>query len=622
MRTSPEVSRDRLGLTDEQAESVIATAKLEDKYDALEEIAGKVYDMLTDMRQNMVDKGLLDEETREDWQDRYEFYVPLKGFAATEQDGDMVAGNGAKGFSIKGKESFKAKGRITMPENPLLNSFIDGETKIVRAERNVIAQRLLKLLSKFKSDQWSVYPPTQYPFQSPPDDISVRKSRSQMANELRPDDSSVNRYIQVKRDGQDHFIEIRDRELNRQLQSSSIGIFNSDIESLNRLTTGLRMFQNFRRNMYINYNPTWGAVNPVRDVQTGIGYLLAEQDSRAGRLKGKKIIKNVIYGYPSALRALWRDTRGKAPTTDKQRELAQYAQDYKDDGAPTGMAYTKDLDEQARRVKRLINEGSLKKAFKAVGKLVEDYNQVMENVTRFSTYVEARKAGVERTTAATIAKDLTVNFNRKGELSGTMDTFFLFFNAAIQGNVNTVDPALKSGRRGEKITAARTVIAGLVMFGFARTLMNIWMSGEDDDGESTYLDYNEYTQKTGMLFRMSDEQGLALPKAYGWGFYDDLGRLGAELAMNVKEPDAVAVDLLTSMDRHFNPQGIHAVEDRDAAESAMLKLGFLGLPDVGDFMLEQAANINYFEKTSRYRRTRSLLRPRHHRRLGGERQTD
>ena len=62
------------------------------------------------------------------------------------------------------------------------------------------------------------------------------------------------------------------------------------------------------------------------------------------------------------------------------------------------------------------------------------------------------------------------------------------------------------------------------MFGFARTLMNIWMSGEDDDGESTYLDYNEYTQKTGMLFRMSDEQGLALPKAYGWGFYDDLGR--------------------------------------------------------------------------------------------------
>jgi hypothetical protein len=120
------------------------------------------------------------------------------------------------------------------------------------------------------------------------------------------------------------------------------------------------------------------------------------------------------------------------------------------------------------------------------------------------------------------------------------------------------------------------------------------MSGEDDDGESTYLDYNEYAQKTGMLFRMSDEQGVAIPKSYGWGFYDDLGRLGAELSMNLKDPDTVAVDLFGSIDRHFNPQGIHAVEDRDAVESAVLKLGFLASPDVGDFLLEQAANINYF----------------------------
>jgi hypothetical protein len=582
------------GMTDEQSVSVVATAKLEDKYDALEEIADKTYEMLTAMRQNMVDKGLLDDETREDWQDRYEFYVPLKGFAATEVDGDMVTGNGSKGFSIKGKESFKAKGRITMPENPLLNSFIDGETKIVRAEKNVIAQRLLKLVTKFKSSQWSVYPPTQYPFQSPPDDISVRKSQSVMANEERPDAPGVKRYIQVKRNGQDHFIEIRDLELNKQLQSASIGIFNSDIESLNQVMQGLRMFQNFRRNMYINYNPTWGAVNPIRDVQTGVGYLLAEQDSRAGRLKGKKIIKNVIYGYPSAYKALWRDSRGKDPETDKARELAQYVQDYKDDGAPTGLSYTKNLDEQGRRIKRLMNEGNVMKTLKFVGKYVEDFNQVMENVTRFSTYVESRKAGVERTTAATIAKDLTVNFNRKGELSGSMDTFFLFFNAAWQGNINTAGPALKSGRDGEKITKARALIAGLVMFGFARTLMNIWMSGEDDDGESTYLDYNEYAQKTGMLFRMSDEQGVAIPKSYGWGFYDDLGRLGAELSMNLKDPDTVAVDLFGSIDRHFNPQGIHAVEDRDAVESAVLKLGFLASPDVGDFLLEQAANINYF----------------------------
>lgn len=583
------------GMTDSEAESVIATAKLDDKYEALEEISSKVYEMLSDMRQNMVDKGLLDDETKEDWQETYEFYVPLKGFAAIEEDGDMVAGTGAKGFSVTGKESFKAKGRITMPANPLLNAFVDGETKIVRAEKNVIAQRLLKMLSKFKSDQWSVYPPTQYPFQTPPDDISVRKSKSQMASEMRPDDSKVHRYIQVKRNGQDHFIEIRDKELNRNLQAGSVGIFNSEVESFNQVMTFMRGFQNFRRDMIINYNPSWGLVNPIRDVQTGLAFILAEQGSRAGRLKDKQLVGEVVKGWGPSWKALWRDARGWEPKTDEAKELAQFVKDYKDDGAPTGIAYSKSIDEQARRIETLIKRGKIREAFAYLGKVVEDFNQVMENVTRLSTYIAARKAGVERTTAATVAKDLTVNFNRKGELSSATDTFYLFFNAAIQGNVNTAEAVLKSGRDGEKLTKARMVAAGLVLAGFARTLINIWMSGEDEDGESTYLDYNEYALKSGMLFRISDEQGFALPKAYGWGFYDDVGRLGAELAMDLKSPDQVGVDLLTSMDRHFNPQGIHAVsDDRDAAESVMLKLGFLAGPDITDVVLEQAANINYF----------------------------
>ena len=585
------------GMTDVDAESVIAKAKQEDKYDALESISADVYDMLSDMRENMVAKGLLDDDTREDWEDTYEFYVPLKGFAAIETDGQMQAGS-AKGFTIKGKESFRAKGRITLPANPLLNAFKDGETKIIRAERNVIAQRLLKMLGKFKSDQWRVYPPTQYPFKAPPDDISVRKSRSEMASEQRPDDSGVNRYIQVKRNGQDHFIEIRDLELNRQLQSGGVGIFNAEVETFGKVMTGLRQFQNFRRDMIINYNPTWGLVNPIRDIQTGLAYALSEQDARDGRLtelSAKDLVFSVGKGWKSSWGALWRDSRGIEPKTDRQRELAQLVKEYKEDGAPTGIAYSRNLDEQARRIKTLVEQGKMREYLSAIGKAVEDFNQVMENVTRFSTYTQTRKKGIERTTAATVAKDLTVNFNRKGDMSSAMDTLFLFFNAAIQGNVNTAKPALRSGKDGKTFTKARYLAASLVMLGFARTLASIWNADEDDDGESKYLDFSEYTQKTGMLFMYSDKQGVSIPKAYGWGFYDDVGRLGAELVMGIKGADQVGVDMLTSIDRHFNPQGIHAVsDDRDAIEALFLKIGFFAAPDIVDFGLEQVANVNYF----------------------------
>ena len=46
----------------------------------------------------------------------------------------MKGGSGTQGFSIKGSESFKAKGRVTTV-NPLTVSFKDAEEKIVRAEK-------------------------------------------------------------------------------------------------------------------------------------------------------------------------------------------------------------------------------------------------------------------------------------------------------------------------------------------------------------------------------------------------------------------------------------------------------------------------------------------------------
>ena len=45
--------------------------------------------------------------------------------------------------------------------------------------------------------------------------------------------------------------------------------------------------------------------------------------------------------------------------------------------------------------------------------------------------VEARKAGAPRANAATLAKDLTVNFNRKGEINPDLNLLWLFFNAAL-----------------------------------------------------------------------------------------------------------------------------------------------------------------------------------------------
>ena len=582
------------GMTDAEAAQILAKAEEEGATASLEKIADKVYSMLTDMRENMVEAGLLDDDTRADWEDRYQFYVPLKGFAAYPEGLEMKGGSGAQGFNIRGSESFRAKGRTTLPVNPLLVAFKDAEEKIVRAEKNRVAQRLLKLFEKIQSpSDWEVFTPAFRP--AKPDNPSVMKSDAEMKNEKRFDDG-MPRYIQVKRLGQTFYIEVKNQELNRQLQTSGVGMFNNSVDFMNSVLTNMQKLQNFRRNMIINYNPSWGLVNPLRDIQTGLAFALSETDSRGGRLQDfepGELVANVSRGYVNSLTAFWRMRRGTEGKSDVQKEYDQFAKEYVEDGAPTGLSVTKSLEEQQARFKSIIEQGNSRKFLRNAADLVEDYNQTMENAVRLSAYIEARRGGVQREDAATLAKDLTVNFNRKGEYSSAIDSLYLFFNAAIQGNVNIMKAILRPAADGSKFTRARVLASSMVAFGFARTLMNIDMAGEDDDGESKYLDFNEYALKTGMVF-MIGEQGASIPMPYGYGLFDNIGRYAAEYAMGVKSEGEVARDLMLSVDHHFNPQGLHAVENRDLVETAVLRgLFFIG-PDTLDLAVEQAANINYF----------------------------
>ena len=587
------------GLTDAEAEAIIELAESEGQANSLEGIAERVYQMLTQMRENMVEQGLLDNRTREDWQDTYQFYVPLKGFAAFPEGLEMKGGNGTQGFSIKGSESFKARGRITLPVNPLTVSMKDAEEKIVRGEKNRTAQKLLKMFEKFQSpDNWRVYNQKVRPPRD--NNPSEMKSNQELRSERRADDG-LPRYIEVKRRGKSFFIEVRDQELNRQLQSGGVGMFNNQVDFMNKALTNMQKFQNFRRNMLINYNPSWGLVNPIRDIQTGLAFAISELDAKGGRLEGKfdgvtDLVGKVGKSYMPSLKAFYRARRGSEGRTEEAREYDQYAKEYIEDGAPTGLSVAKSLEEQQARFETIMGQSAKAKGINKLRPFfdwVEDANQTTENAARLSTYVEARKAGVERADAATLAKDLTVNFNRKGEYSSAIDSLYLFFNAAVQGNVNIIK-ALARGKKDGGVSKAQTVAASMVMFGFARTLANISMAGEDDDGESNYVDYNEYVMKTSMVFT-DGRQGYAMPMPYGYGLLDNIGRFGAEMAMGIKTPEQVSVDLATSVDHHFNPMSLHATgDDRDLIESAILKGMFFLSPDIGDMAIEQIANINFF----------------------------
>ena len=574
------------GMTYVEARKVLKVAEQEGTQADLERIASMVYKMHDAARNRMVEAGLLDQASKEDWEDTFKYYVPLKGFAA-EADGDQyVRSSRARGYSVVGSESLKARGRKTLPMSPLLQSFEDIQKKIIRARKNEYAQTLLDLLSELgNSDSYTIYNNKFRPMKA--NDELTQQDLKEMERDVRSNGEP--KYIQVKKGGQTFFIEFKSDELNHSLQNMSVSAFDRSNSFMDKALSVATRFQTFRRNMLINYNPSWGLINPLRDVQTGLMYALGEMEKSGSRVQGENLIGRMAKGYLPAMRTLYRHYRGKDVAAVMGDDMAMYINDYIEDGAPTGMMLTRDSDEQLRILKNKLKRGYTREALRAIGKFVEDFNVTMENAIRFSAYIEARKSGAAREDAATLAKDLTVNFNRKGENTAEINAGYLFFNAAVQGNVNIAQALADDGKgKGDKkTTTARKAALGLVALGSTLAAINILMSDDDDDDERKYADLPEHAKNRSLLFMYNSDEGFALPAPYGYNFFTNIGRLATETAFGINTIEESAVHLWSNVLLNFFPVAPSAGDNwEDKAR------GFY--PDLLELHLDMMANKNFF----------------------------
>lgn len=581
------------GMTSEQSQSILSFAERDGMAEDMEAIAGKVYEMMDYQRNLMVEYGLLDEASMEDWLVRYKFYVPLKGFYDASDPDKFKKGTGTKGFSIVGSESMKAKGRKTLPANPLLNAFEDVQKKIIRARKNEASQTLLTLLSDLGDSQsYNIYNNKYRPMME--SDPLTMQDMKQMSKDTRA--NGDRKYIEVKRGGQTFFIEFKSDTLNASLQNMAVDGLDKANKTVEAVFSGLTRFQTFRRNMLINYNPSWGLVNPIRDVQTALMFALSESDKLGGRLNGKGVVKEMTKEYFPSMQALYRFYRDKPAR--EGNELDRYAAEFHEDGAATGLILMKDQGEQLRIIINKLNKSPSREAIKSVGKFVEDFNTTMENAVRLSIYVASRRSGVDRATAATLAKDVTVNFNRKGESTATINALYLFFNAAVQGNVNiaqamaaqervTENPDGTKESKKQRFTKARAAATGLVAMGYAFSLINQWNSEEDDDGELKYQDIPEHSKNRVQLIMLNSTEGAAIPLSYGYNFFTNIGRLGAEMQSGVTSTPDAAMALVDNFFLNFVPI-THS--KGDSVEENLR--GYY--PDILEVHLDLMANKNFF----------------------------
>jgi hypothetical protein len=111
----------------------------------------------------------------------------------------------------------------------------------------------------------------------------------------------------------------------------------------------------------------------------------------------------------------------------------------------------------------------------------ERFNSAAENAIRLTAFKSLVDRGYSHQQAASVARELTVNFNRRGQAGPVLNSLYLFYNASVQGNVRLFQSLAKSNTTkalvGTFVTLGIMVLGSLVVIAanIAVDLVYMWL---------------------------------------------------------------------------------------------------------------------------------------------------
>lgn len=261
----------------------------------------------------------------------------------------------------------------------------------------------------------------------------------------------------------------------------SVGRYLENAGAINYVSKATR----FMSALMTQYNPNFAVTNALRDYGTA----LISNVSDFGWGYQRAFMANYAKVQKTVLKYTMSDAYSDG--TYPPGKYGTYLKEFFDEGAATGWSFLPDVV-KIRQTMKEMSDPTLKQKFvngkygvvnafglkQGIGMLTE----ASELNTRFAEYVTSRERGFSSKEAAKHAKELTVNFNRKGTLAGVFGSFFGFWNASIQGTNKIV----RLGRHGAEWCG--TLFAG----GIAQGLLYA-LGAPDKDDERAFTEWEMMT---------------------------------------------------------------------------------------------------------------------------------
>ncbi|EEQ2487846.1 hypothetical protein KCB07_001889 [Escherichia coli] len=581
-KINPKMPDGGSGMTNAEAAEIMQRVRNSGKQAQYDRLAGIIDDMLARRRELIRQAGLEENGVVDAWQNAYRYYVPLKG---QDVDGVVSLPRTGKGFTIGGRESRQAMGRASRAQSPSTQAIQDLSESLIRHRKNEVGNAFLKLVQDNPDkDYWQVFtddrPDTMRTIAERKDQETGETIREVVERPV-PMAMMADRYFTTKKNGKTYYIKLHDPRLMRAMKNMGSETSNAVIRTLGKVNR-------FLATVNTSYNPEFLVSNFIRDVQTAVMNLKAEQGRSDGKLKGLDNLSAlaVVKDSRSAMSAVYASLRGKT-LTGNGAQWQKVWKEFVEDGGKTGWFNMGDLEGQQKEMDRLVSlakggwKGQSIGAWNSFLNLVEDANGAVENALRLSAYKHARDAGLSRQQAASLAKNMTVNFNRRGEQGALMNSLYMFANASIQGTANLVrtlghlngEGPLLERLRWKNLNVPQKIALAAVGAGYLLGSLNRSVAGEDDDGVNWYDKVPSHVKERNLVIMKSVFGGKAgeywsIPLPYGYNVFFLLGHTAEGVAAGDLTASRAAGNVVGGVLGAFSPIGS---ETSETLSGALLK---------------------------------------------------
>jgi hypothetical protein len=525
-----------------------------------EALAKRIDQINRDTRQLLVDSGLEKQSTIDAWNAAYgDEYVPLM-----REEMDNGAMGIGQGYSVRGSASKRAMGSDKPVANILANIALQREKTITRANKRRIGEALYGLALKAPNDDfWMVVDPQlqNNPKQvlatsmqlismglDPADAESIAKEPTSRhigadgkAHErINPALRSADNVLAVRIDGEDKYVFFNAKDPRAMRMVTALK--NLDADQLGTVMGTVAKMTRYFAAINTQWNPIFGVTNFTRDVQTAA--LNLSSTPLAGHQAA--VMKHVL----PALRGIYidlRDHRAGKPTTSSWAALFE---EFQKEGGATGFrdmyANAQERADAITDELSAIKDGKLLKLGKGIMGWLSDYNETAENAVRLAAYKVGKDQGLSNQQAASVAKNLTVNFNRKGQVALQAGALYAFFNASVQGSARMAETMFKDGGLS---SAGKKIIGGGLLLGSMQALL-LAAAGFDDKEPP------DFVRERALVIPIGGKKYIAIPMPLGYHVIPNMGRIPTEWAMSgFKDTTRRIAQLVGIIAEAFNPIG-------------------------------------------------------------------